>query len=132
MTRTLSSGTRNASASSVRTPNGRCVPVHTVSFPSCHSATAERGSNGTCAMYGMRYEASNVRTTPAGICSACTAAGTWRSRSEEHTSELQSLAYLVCRLLLEKKKTKYKTLPSISRKHGDNELKNTTRQTDHQ
>src|SRR3989441_9670488 len=29
----------------------------------------------------------------------------WRMRSEEHTSELQSLAYLVCRLLLEKKKT---------------------------
>src|SRR5205823_9497593 len=27
------------------------------------------------------------------------------TRSEEHTSELQSLAYLVCRLLLEKKKT---------------------------
>src|SRR5687767_15771929 len=29
-----------------------------------------------------------------------------RCRSEEHTSELQSLAYLVCRLLLEKKKKK--------------------------
>src|SRR2546425_8891504 len=29
-------------------------------------------------------------------------------RSEEHTSELQSLAYLVCRLLLEKKKKKKK------------------------
>src|SRR5205823_13879415 len=29
-------------------------------------------------------------------------AGDARSRSEEHTSELQSLAYLVCRLLLEK------------------------------
>src|SRR5205823_15090748 len=28
----------------------------------------------------------------------------WAERSEEHTSELQSLAYLVCRLLLEKKK----------------------------
>src|SRR2546425_6672141 len=28
------------------------------------------------------------------------------ARSEEHTSELQSLAYLVCRLLLEKKKEK--------------------------
>src|SRR2546425_8683981 len=27
-----------------------------------------------------------------------------QQRSEEHTSELQSLAYLVCRLLLEKKK----------------------------
>src|SRR2546425_2224699 len=30
-------------------------------------------------------------------------------RSEEHTSELQSLAYLVCRLLLEKKKKKNST-----------------------
>src|SRR3989441_5077345 len=30
-----------------------------------------------------------------------------RLRSEEHTSELQSLAYLVCRLLLEKKKNKH-------------------------
>src|SRR5687767_15572551 len=29
---------------------------------------------------------------------------TIKARSEEHTSELQSLAYLVCRLLLEKKK----------------------------
>src|SRR5437899_10207088 len=28
-------------------------------------------------------------------------------RSEEHTSELQSLRHLVCRLLLEKKKKKY-------------------------
>src|SRR2546425_8496544 len=30
-------------------------------------------------------------------------------RSEEHTSELQSLAYLVCRLLLEKKNSKEKS-----------------------
>src|SRR3712207_8513361 len=30
------------------------------------------------------------------------------SRSEEHTSELQSRQYLVCRLLLEKKKAAYK------------------------
>src|SRR3712207_7192484 len=30
-------------------------------------------------------------------------------RSEEHTSELQSRQYLVCRLLLEKKKTVYKS-----------------------
>src|SRR5205823_765408 len=34
---------------------------------------------------------------------AC-AQGDDHQRSEEHTSELQSLAYLVCRLLLEKKK----------------------------
>src|SRR5687767_15258769 len=31
-------------------------------------------------------------------------------RSEEHTSELQSLAYLVCRLLLEKKKKQCKKI----------------------
>src|SRR5258706_9947197 len=33
------------------------------------------------------------------------------SRSEEHTSELQSLTNLVCRLLLEKKKIKIKNKP---------------------
>src|SRR5437899_8717274 len=32
--------------------------------------------------------------------------GRFEQRSEEHTSELQSLRHLVCRLLLEKKKTK--------------------------
>src|SRR3712207_8726970 len=36
-----------------------------------------------------------------------------QGRSEEHTSELQSRQYLVCRLLLEKKKIKYSTTPSI-------------------
>src|SRR2546425_9631969 len=44
--------------------------------------------------------------TPATSAICGTAPGaSWRvtARSEEHTSELQSLAYLVCRLLLEKK-----------------------------
>src|SRR5437879_8448044 len=36
-------------------------------------------------------------------------------RSEEHTSELQSPMYLVCRLLLEKKKKKEQTHPTGSR-----------------
>src|SRR3712207_7204021 len=40
---------------------------------------------------------------------SCRAAG----RSEEHTSELQSRQYLVCRLLLEKKKTIHK-LPHLT------------------
>src|SRR5258708_14039783 len=35
--------------------------------------------------------------------------GRFRDRSEEHTSELQSPDHLVCRLLLEKKKTAPKT-----------------------
>src|SRR2546423_10428768 len=38
-----------------------------------------------------------------------------RQRSEEHTSELQSLAYLVCRLLLEKKKHRRLTPPQSFR-----------------
>src|SRR2546423_7186743 len=44
-----------------------------------------------------------------------------KNRSEEHTSELQSLAYLVCRLLLEKKK-KHKNIifvtPHVLRHHA--------------
>src|SRR6266851_7587178 len=40
-----------------------------------------------------------------------------RDRSEEHTSELQSHHDLVCRLLLEKKKLKPKTLPNHSDIH---------------
>src|SRR3712207_8176514 len=36
------------------------------------------------------------------------------NRSEEHTSELQSRQYLVCRLLLEKKKNKIEKTRSIS------------------
>src|SRR2546429_2841690 len=37
-------------------------------------------------------------------------------RSEEHTSELQSRLHLVCRLLLEKKKTKSTTHPTSTQK----------------
>src|SRR3712207_7047824 len=41
-----------------------------------------------------------------------------RQRSEEHTSELQSRQYLVCRLLLEKKKTTTSSgMPSPTRPH---------------
>src|SRR5205814_10565143 len=40
----------------------------------------------------------------------CSTVRDWRRRrSEEHTSELQSLRHLVCRLLLEKKKKRKKT-----------------------
>src|SRR5258707_15129850 len=37
-----------------------------------------------------------------------------RERSEEHTSELQSRQYLVCRLLLEKKRARLKSVPIAS------------------
>src|SRR5688572_32454221 len=41
------------------------------------------------------------------------------SRSEEHTSELQSQSNLVCRLLLEKKKKKNKILHTVAAHHAD-------------
>src|SRR5687768_17900527 len=47
--------------------------------------------------------ASGTPTTATG----CSSPRRW-SRSEEHTSELQSRLHLVCRLLLEKKKRNYK------------------------
>src|SRR2546425_2157907 len=46
-------------------------------------------------------------------------------RSEEHTSELQSLAYLVCRLLLEKKKSKSKLSARPSDEEECTDLPNT-------
>src|SRR2546427_8225840 len=52
------------------------------------------------------------RAPCAPITSACSISAVFEgpdSRSEEHTSELQSQSNLVCRLLLEKKKKKQKT-----------------------
>src|SRR5689334_24669460 len=46
--------------------------------------------------------------TPAVAAAACIAATPAATRSEEHTSELQSQFHLVCRLLLEKKKKEQK------------------------
>src|SRR3712207_6917005 len=46
----------------------------------------------------------SVQAAPAAGAQVATAVG---MRSEEHTSELQSRQYLVCRLLLEKKKSSY-------------------------
>src|SRR5205823_14933479 len=60
------------------------------------------GANARCgsrAAHAMRTD--RCRSNRRSVRIACAA-----RRSEEHTSELQSLAYLVCRLLLEKKKQK--------------------------
>src|SRR5215218_4483527 len=50
----------------------------------------------------FRSPAARQSNTPATWPRSCPA---WSRRSEEHTSELQSHSDLVCRLLLEKKKT---------------------------
>src|SRR3712207_7293131 len=50
-------------------------------------------------------------STGTGVTAASSTSSSW-TRSEEHTSELQSRQYLVCRLLLEKKKHKHTTTPT--------------------
>src|SRR5687767_15719350 len=75
-----------------------------------------------------RASATVSSTTSAGPPPASTSTDSRTSfalpmRSEEHTSELQSLAYLVCRLLLEKKKKKKKK--QTAGRGGDKEVQTT-------
>src|SRR5262245_2112013 len=52
----------------------------------------------------VRSQASRTKGVRTSLVVALYVAGISTARSEEHTSELQSLRHLVCRLLLEKKK----------------------------
>src|SRR5947209_9134477 len=63
-------------------------------------------------MHSCRALLECTTTAPALIRTNCCATRNDRpSRSEEHTSELQSRQYLVCRLLLEKKNKQARTCP---------------------
>src|SRR5437762_7763598 len=87
---------------------------HLHSFPTRRSSDLSECTAATCCTSTTatarlptrpRNTASTSRATPPRPCSSTsTMTATW-IRSEEHTSELQSPMYLVCRLLLEKKKT---------------------------
>src|SRR3712207_8278766 len=72
--------------------------------PLSQSRADARGAEAYSACLGRRA-ATHDREAPAGVRPQDTARR-GRERSEEHTSELQSRQYLVCRLLLEKKKKK--------------------------
>src|SRR5437879_8943543 len=58
---------------------------------------------------GQRSTANNITLDGLSFGSGTVPQDALRTRSEEHTSELQSPMYLVCRLLLEKKKKKTNT-----------------------
>src|SRR2546425_1397383 len=60
----------------------------------------------------QRLLPAHTRRPPAQNCHTAPYLKQIFPRSEEHTSELQSLAYLVCRLLLEKKKKKISPIAS--------------------
>src|SRR5205814_6623375 len=61
-------------------------------------------SSPSASTAGFTKSASPTETPPLVTITSHSLAAR-RNRSEEHTSELQSLRHLVCRLLLEKKKT---------------------------
>src|SRR5437879_6904099 len=60
--------------------------------------------SATCTSWLVERSAARTSFWIIGSSSQKTTLLTTRPRSEEHTSELQSPMYLVCRLLLEKKK----------------------------
>src|SRR5438045_4921140 len=89
------------------------------SFPTRRSSdltgSARRAARGRPSSTGSAsvatYNACPLHCRPSTACCA------WVLRSEEHTSELQSLRHLVCRLLLEKKKKNKNKITSYKNKN---------------
>src|SRR2546422_5857389 len=78
-------------------------PPRSTLFP---YTTLFRSRSECCPPFGGGWTSSTTCALARSPWTACCARKTPRSRSEEHTSELQSRLHLVCRLLLEKKKKK--------------------------
>src|SRR2546429_5244951 len=76
-----------------RPPRSTLFPYTTLFRSSCRNKTS------TCPPIKFKLEEQELGDR-----------GIEKRRSEEHTSELQSRLHLVCRLLLEKKKNKFKIL----------------------
>src|SRR2546422_7840551 len=85
----------------IRRPPRSTLFPYTTLFRSALSLLVVAGVTFGLNLGGLRDRLLAREGTVAGIAGA--------SRSEEHTSELQSRLHLVCRLLLEKKK-KYRTI----------------------
>src|SRR5262245_62863888 len=91
----------------VRLPPSATLFPYTTLFRSCGPGTfvglttkrARQSCRGTIIVVGTPGVTRFVTPSARTVC------GREKRRSEEHTSELQSLRHLVCRLLLEKKKT---------------------------
>src|SRR5262245_64526954 len=87
------------------------------------------GNEPHIVIFSRSTAAINARGLSASTCSRAISSNSAVSlRSEEHTSELQSLRHLVCRLLLEKKKKKTTTI-NTNRLHFTHQY--TSQNTDH-
>src|SRR3712207_7575247 len=89
-----------------RPPRSTLFPYTTLFRSSARTTTVSFvGSHRRLGGLTCRTTRASRPTRPAGSTSP-----SW-TRSEEHTSELQSRQYLVCRLLLEKKKSSRRAWP---------------------
>src|SRR5690348_17916499 len=108
-----------------RPPRSTLFPYTTLFRSGVHLRWEPCGS--ACAM--LQGIASTLGGTDRGLGrlrSGASGVGNWRghraivrTRSEEHTSELQSPVHLVCRLLLEKKKNRQHRLLCSSHQHSN-------------
>src|SRR5687767_15398609 len=95
----------------IRRPPRSTLFPYTTLFRSSHEMKS--GPNGAPYYDRDKFKMELAEDMIVGDMSATFKLKKGATRSEEHTSELQSLAYLVCRLLLEKKKkqnNKYNTI----------------------
>src|SRR3712207_7963391 len=95
----------------IRRPPRSTLFPYTTLFRSMFNGATSAGRDVVASIPGITefasFSAARVFAATAGIGLGSTgtpSAGADAMRSEEHTSELQSRQYLVCRLLLEKKK----------------------------
>src|SRR3712207_8105229 len=90
-----------------RPPRSTLFPYTTLfrSAWACGSGTVRPVLGPRGAAVWVVAEAATAAAAAAGTEAGCDFAWAACMRSEEHTSELQSRQYLVCRLLLEKKNT---------------------------
>src|SRR3712207_7458981 len=95
----------------IRRPPGSTLFPYTTLFRSKNSSTASSSNEGELetSIATSQPSRTSERPSPVSVLTpvsgdAATASWPCSPRSEEHTSELQSRQYIVCRLLLEKKK----------------------------
>src|SRR2546425_8997315 len=96
----------------IRRPPRSTLFPYTTLFRSTERHGQVRAWSAGCASGEEPY------TVAVALAEAARQLGQQTLRSEEHTSELQSLAYLVCRLLLEKKKNRLRGTWSTCQRSG--------------
>src|SRR5258705_10068599 len=88
-------------------------PPRSTLFP--YTTLFRSPNNNTFGITNASDSDSEIVEMTTSFITNCYSMDSYIMRSEEHTSELQSLRHLVCRLLLEKKKKKNKACPFLKR-----------------